>query len=168
MSFLGACSLARIYAISSRQLRTGFLARAQQQQSAACSSSSSVQPKEPPKTPATTTSTAGAASDASNISSRTHRPNDFEKRILVWTKKYKSTDEIPQYINQEVMERCRNQMRIKIANYMMLATVVGCIIMVISGKKAQERGDSVQKMNLDWHKEYNEKARKEIAGETKN
>ncbi|EAT34069.1 AAEL013655-PA [Aedes aegypti] len=70
--------------------------------------------------------------------------------------------------NQDVMERCRNQVRIKIANYMMLATAIGCIIMIISGKKAQERGDSVQKMNLDWHKEYNDKARKEVAEATKN
>ncbi|EAT46495.1 AAEL002350-PA [Aedes aegypti] len=161
MSFLSACSLARIYAVSGRQLRTGFIARAQQQQTAACSSSSSVQPKEPPKTPTSPTQDI-------NVSSRTHRPNDFEKRLLVFTKKYKTTDEIPQYINQDVMERCRNQVRIKIANYMMLATAIGCIIMIISGKKAQERGDSVQKMNLDWHKEYNDKARKEVAEATKN
>ena len=57
------------------------------------------------------------------------------------------------------MERVRNQVRIKIANYMMIATAIGCIVMVISGKKAQERGESVAQMNLDWHKEYNEKAR---------
>lgn len=66
-------------------------------------------------------------------------------------------------INQDVMERCRNQVRIKIANYMMLATAIGCIIMIMSGKRAQERGETVQKMNLDWHKEYNEKAKQEAA-----
>lgn len=66
-------------------------------------------------------------------------------------------------INQDVMERCRNQVRIKVANYMMLATAIGCIIMIVSGKRAQERGETVQKMNLDWHKEYNEKAKEEAA-----
>lgn len=95
MSFLSACSLARIYAASGRQLGTGFIARLQQQQTAACSSSSSVQPKEPPKAP---TPTAGSSAQDTNISSRTHRPNDFEKRLLVFTKKYKTTEEIPQYI----------------------------------------------------------------------
>lgn len=162
MSFLSACSLARIYAISGRQLGTGFVARTHQQQVAACSSSSSVQPKEPPKTP--------SASPAENVvfNARTHRPNDFEKRLLVFTKKYKSKDEVPQYINEDVMERCRNQVRIKIANYMMVATAIGCIIMIFAGKKAQERGESVQKMNLDWHREYNEKAQKEMAETSKN
>ncbi|XP_065084568.1 UPF0389 protein CG9231 [Ochlerotatus camptorhynchus] len=161
MSFIGACRLARICAISGRQLRTGLVARTQQQMSAFCSSSS-IEPKQPPK-PA-----AQDAHSASNVSSRTHKPNNFEKRLLVFTKKYKSVDDIPAYINQDVMERCRNQVRIKMANYMMLATVIGCIIMVISGKRAQERGDSVQKMNLDWHKEYNEKAKQEIAEASKN
>jgi hypothetical protein len=32
-----------------------------------------------------------------------------------------------------------------------------------SGKKASEAGDSVEKRMLDWHKEYNENARKEEA-----
>lgn len=81
--------------------------------------------------------------------------------MLVFAKRYKSIEEVPNFVSQEKMERVRNQVRIKIANYMMIATAIGCIVMVISGKKAQERGESVAKMNLDWHKEYNEKARAE-------
>lgn len=164
MSFIGACSLARICAIGGRQLRTGLVARTHQQQqtNAFCSS---IEPKQPPK-PAAASSTQDAHSSV-NVSSRTHKPNNFERRLLVFTKKYKSVDDIPSYINQDVMERCRNQVRIKVANYMMLATIVGCIIMIISGKRAQERGDTVQKMNLDWHREYNEKARKEAAEASK-
>lgn len=165
MSYIGACSLARICALGGRQLRTGLVSRTQQQQSAFCSSSS-VEPKQPPKPAAA--SSAQDAHSAANVGSRTHKPNNLEKRLLVFTKKYKSVDDIPAYINQDVMERCRNQVRIKMANYMMLATVIGCIIMVISGKQAQERGDTVQKMNLDWHKEYNEKARKEMTETSKN
>lgn len=43
---------------------------------------------------------------------------------------------------------------------MMFATAFGCVLMVYSGKKAAERGESVAKYNLDWHKEYNAKADK--------
>lgn len=39
---------------------------------------------------------------------------------------------------------------------MVVATVVGCIVMIVSGKRAAKRGESVQKTNLDWHKKYNE------------
>lgn len=56
------------------------------------------------------------------------------------------------------MERSRNKIRIRVANIMMALTVVACIVMVYSGKQAAQRGESVQKTNLDWHKEYNEKS----------
>ncbi|XP_050075754.1 UPF0389 protein CG9231 [Anopheles maculipalpis] len=105
--------------------------------------------------------TAGSGGNGSTISTHTHSPNALEKRMLVFAKRYKSIEEVPNFVSQEKMERVRNQVRIKIANYMMIATAIGCIVMVISGKKAQERGESVAKMNLDWHKEYNEKARAE-------
>uniref|UniRef100_A0A182JP53 Uncharacterized protein n=1 Tax=Anopheles christyi TaxID=43041 RepID=A0A182JP53_9DIPT len=116
-------------------------------------SSNHVEPKSQQQPPKST--------NGSSISTHTHAPNALEKRMLVFTKRYKSIDEVPNFVSQEKMERVRNQVRIKIANYMMIATAIGCIIMVISGKKAQERGESVSQMNLDWHKEYNEKARAE-------
>ncbi|XP_058463233.1 UPF0389 protein CG9231 [Malaya genurostris] len=163
MNFFSACGLARIATSGPRQLRSlnGLIARSQQ---TGLYSTGSVEPQKgsPPASDASQSVSATA-----NLSARTHAPNNLEKKMLVFTKKYKSVDEIPSLINQEVMERCRNQVRIKVANYMMIATAIGCIIMILSGKGAQERGESVQKMNLDWHKEYNEKARQEKA-ESKN
>lgn len=44
---------------------------------------------------------------------------------------------------------------------MIALTFIGCGIMIVSGRKAAERGESVQKMNQEWHKEYNEKAQAE-------
>lgn len=44
---------------------------------------------------------------------------------------------------------------------MMALTAIGCIVMVMIGKKAAERGDSVQKMNQDWHAEYQQKAKED-------
>ena len=55
------------------------------------------------------------------------------------------------------MEMAKNKARIKIANYMILATIVACVIMAISGKRAAKRGESVSKMNLDWHKQHESK-----------
>lgn len=58
------------------------------------------------------------------------------------------------------MERANNKTRIRVANIMMLLTAIGCIAMIVSGKKAAEGGDSVQQRNLDWHKEYNKSQEK--------
>lgn len=92
----------------------------------------------------------------SNYDGSPHKVDNLEKRFLVWTGKYKNVDEVPAFVSQSIMERCRNRMRIKIANYMMAATVVGCIVMVFMGKQAAKRGDTLSKMNLEWHKEMEE------------
>lgn len=50
---------------------------------------------------------------------------------------------------------------------MILATIVGCIAMVISGKKAAARGESVVQSNEEWHRKYNEEANAKEAKEAK-
>ncbi|XP_055373469.1 UPF0389 protein CG9231 isoform X2 [Condylostylus longicornis] len=92
-----------------------------------------------------------------------HKPTNLEKRFLVWTKKYKSVDEVPSHVSYEIMERCKSKVRIRFTNYFMIIASVGCIVMVISGKNAMGRGESVTKQNLDWHKKYNEDKAKEEA-----
>lgn len=55
------------------------------------------------------------------------------------------------------MEKTRNWARIKINIILCIITAVVCVFMVYSGKQAAKRGESVRKMNIDWHKEQNEK-----------
>lgn len=56
------------------------------------------------------------------------------------------------------MYSAKNKFRIKICNYMIVATVIGCFAMVYSGKRAAARGESVIKQNAEWHRKYNEEA----------
>ncbi|XP_052893918.1 UPF0389 protein CG9231 [Anopheles moucheti] len=149
-----ACEIART---SSGVSRSATLLRSRSTAPRSFCSQIEQKPQQPKPSPAGSST----GSNGANISAHTHTPNALEKRMLVFMKRYKSIEEVPNFVSQEKMERVRNQVRIKIANYMMIATAIGCIVMVISGKKAQERGESVAKMNLDWHKEYNEKARAE-------
>ncbi|KAH8258814.1 hypothetical protein KR038_009988 [Drosophila bunnanda] len=87
---------------------------------------------------------------------KNHEPNNLERRMLVWTGKYKSQSEVPNFVSQDEMERCRNKMRIRLANIMIALTAIGCAIMVYSGKQAAKRGESVSQMNLEWHKQFKE------------
>lgn len=57
------------------------------------------------------------------------------------------------------MERTRSELRIKGANIMILLTIIGCIIAIYTGKKKAASGDSVEKRNLDWHKQYNQESK---------
>lgn len=57
-------------------------------------------------------------------------------------------------LSEEAIEKARNKARIRIANYMIVATIIGCIGCIISGKRAASRGESVQKSNMAWHEQY--------------
>ncbi|XP_023313230.1 UPF0389 protein CG9231 isoform X1 [Anoplophora glabripennis] len=95
------------------------------------------------------------------VEASSHKVDKLEKRFLVWTGKYKKIEDVPNFVSQSTIERARNRMRIRIANYMMLATAVGCIIMIYSGKQAAKRGESVQKQNIEWHRKIKEEAKAE-------
>lgn len=62
------------------------------------------------------------------------------------------------------MERCRNTMRIRLANVMIGLTVIGCAIAVYSGKQAAKKGESVTKQNLEWHNQFNQAANSTAGG----
>ncbi|RXG71497.1 hypothetical protein Avbf_02114 [Armadillidium vulgare] len=85
----------------------------------------------------------------------------FEKLLLVWGGKYKKMEDVPNLVNQSVLEKARNKARVKISIGMIVATLIGCIIMVISGKRAAERGETISKINADFRRELAEKANKE-------
>ncbi|XP_056633006.1 UPF0389 protein CG9231 isoform X2 [Diorhabda sublineata] len=89
-----------------------------------------------------------------------HKVNNLERKFLVWTGKYKNVQEVPAFVSQSTMERCRNRMRIKIANYMMLATAIGCILMVYMGKKDAKKGITLSQQNREWHAQIKEEAEK--------
>ncbi|XP_055700640.1 UPF0389 protein CG9231 isoform X2 [Phlebotomus papatasi] len=129
------------------------------------SGSSCLRQKDTPNSPATTPTEPGKDSTAGTKKTvsmtQAYKPDDFEKRILVWTKKYKSIEDVPSYVSREEMEKSRSKMRIRISNYMIIATLVGCIIMVYSGKQAAERGDTVAKMNMDWHADLKDQKKRE-------
>lgn len=54
--------------------------------------SSTPAPVEPEKTPKP------VSGDAATGHRATHRPDNLEKKFLVWTGKYKTVDEVPEYI----------------------------------------------------------------------
>uniref|UniRef100_A0A803JJG5 Protein FAM162A n=1 Tax=Xenopus tropicalis TaxID=8364 RepID=A0A803JJG5_XENTR len=66
------------------------------------------------------------------------RPTDFDKKILVWSGRYKKAEDIPEFISYETLSASRNKVRIKICYAMIAGTILGCIAMVISGKKVSD------------------------------
>lgn len=73
------------------------------------SGSSCLRQKDTPNSPATTPTEPGKDSTAGTkktISmSQAYKPDDFEKRILVWTKKYKSIEDVPSHVRSVGQEK---------------------------------------------------------------
>lgn len=68
----------------------------------------------------------------------------------------------PFFYRPEAWSKVRSIVRIKVANYTMLLIIVGCVAMVISGKRARDRGETIMQRNLDWHQKYSEGKGEEI------
>ncbi|XP_004467223.1 protein FAM162A [Dasypus novemcinctus] len=77
-----------------------------------------------------------------------HKPTDWERKILIWSGRFKKEDEIPETISFEMLDAAKNKIRVKISYIMIALTVAGCIFMIIEGKKAAKRNESLTSLNL--------------------
>ncbi|XP_072742782.1 UPF0389 protein CG9231 [Anoplolepis gracilipes] len=95
------------------------------------------------------------------LGSRMHRVTNFDKRVLVWVKRYPRVADVPEDVTVDCLLAARSKARIKACNYMIIATLIGCIGSVILGKRQAARGESLVKQREDWFKEISEKEREE-------
>lgn len=84
-----------------------------------------------------------------------HRVTDFDKKILVWVKRYPSVADVPKDVTVDCILTARNKARIKACNYMIAIILVGCLGAVILGKRQAARGENILKQREEWLKEQN-------------
>ncbi|XP_053328959.1 protein FAM162A-like [Spea bombifrons] len=77
------------------------------------------------------------------------RPTGFDKKVLVWAGRFKKEEDIPEYVSCEVVSAARNNVRIKTCIIMIVCTILGCVAMVISGKKAVREDNTLLKRNIE-------------------
>lgn len=86
-----------------------------------------------------------------------HKPSAFDKKILLWTRRFKTEDEIPPRIPPEMLDAARNKARVKACYIMIGLTIVACFGVIASAKRAVERHESLTSWNLakkaKWRKE---------------
>ncbi|XP_032123580.1 protein FAM162A isoform X1 [Sapajus apella] len=77
-----------------------------------------------------------------------HKPTKWEKKILIWSGRFKKEDDIPETISFEMLDAAKNKVRVKVSYIMIALTVAGCILMIIEGKKAAQRHETLTSLNL--------------------
>ncbi|CAH0380808.1 unnamed protein product [Bemisia tabaci] len=88
---------------------------------------------------------------------------NFQKRLLVLAKKYSNISEVPERVSLDKVHRAQDLFRIRMATYSLGFVTIGALIMIISGKNAALRGDSVEHRSEEWHQDWEKKHAAEIA-----
>ncbi|KAJ6655231.1 hypothetical protein lerEdw1_005575 [Lerista edwardsae] len=87
-----------------------------------------------------------------------HKPSAFDKKILLWTRRFKTEDEIPPRIPPEMLDAARNKARVKACYIMIGLTIVACFGVIASAKRAVERHESLTSWNLAKKAKWREEA----------
>ncbi|NXE26038.1 F162A protein, partial [Ardeotis kori] len=87
-----------------------------------------------------------------------HKPTDWEKRFLLWAGNYKKTEDIPETVSIETIRAAKTTLRVKFSYVMIALTILGCIAMVIKGKQAIKRHESLTSINLEKKAQWREEA----------
>ncbi|NXX42378.1 F162A protein, partial [Tricholaema leucomelas] len=92
-----------------------------------------------------------------------HKPTDWEKRFLLWAGNFKKPEDIPETVSIETIRAAKTTLRVKFSYVMIALTVVGCIVMVIRGKQAVKRHETLTSINLEKKAQWREEATQSTA-----
>ncbi|KFW61601.1 Protein FAM162A, partial [Pygoscelis adeliae] len=87
-----------------------------------------------------------------------HKPTDWEKRFLLWAGHFKKPEDIPETVSIETIRAAKTTLRVKFSYVMIALTILGCIAMVIKGKQAVKRHESLTTINLEKKAQWREEA----------
>ncbi|XP_029434052.1 protein FAM162A [Rhinatrema bivittatum] len=90
-----------------------------------------------------------------------HKPSPWEKKILLWSGRFKKEEDIPEIVSFEMIDAAKNRVRVKISYIMIALSIMGCIAMVISGKRAAGRNESLSGWNIAKKARLKDEAQKE-------
>ncbi|XP_075797291.1 protein FAM162B-like [Pelodiscus sinensis] len=90
------------------------------------------------------------------------RPTAFEKKILLWAGRFKKEEDIPMLVSSEVITAAMSRVRIRVCYITMALTLLGCLAMIISGKRAARQEDTLQRRNLEKKAKWRAEAETEL------
>ncbi|NXN98656.1 F162A protein, partial [Rhinopomastus cyanomelas] len=87
-----------------------------------------------------------------------HKPTDWEKRFLLWAGNFKKPEDIPEIVSIETIRAAKSTLRVKFSYVMIALTILGCIVMVIRGKEAVKRHETLTSLNLEKKAQWREES----------
>ncbi|KAI7792744.1 protein FAM162B [Triplophysa rosa] len=90
-----------------------------------------------------------------------YRPSEWDKKMLLWSKRFKTREQIPEFVSFEMIDAARNRVRVKACYVMMGMTILACLATVISGKQSAGRHENLTSQNMEKKARWREEAQKE-------
>ncbi|XP_024408015.2 protein FAM162B isoform X2 [Desmodus rotundus] len=87
-----------------------------------------------------------------------HKPSQFDKKILLWTGRFKAMEDIPPRVPPEMIDAARNKARVKACYIMIGLTIIACFAVIASAKRAVQRHESLTSWNLAKKAKWREEA----------
>ncbi|RMC07621.1 hypothetical protein DUI87_17097 [Hirundo rustica rustica] len=78
-----------------------------------------------------------------------YKPTEWERRFLLWAGYFKKPEDIPETVSLDTLRAAQTKLRVKFSYVMIALTIVGCITMVVQGKQAVKRHESLTSINLE-------------------
>ncbi|NXG49412.1 F162A protein, partial [Psilopogon haemacephalus] len=92
-----------------------------------------------------------------------HKPTDWEKRFLLWAGNFKRPEDIPETVSIETIRAAKTTLRVKFSYVMIALTIVGCVVMVMRGKQAVKRHETLTSINLEKKAQWREETTQSTA-----
>ncbi|XP_016359200.1 protein FAM162B-like [Sinocyclocheilus anshuiensis] len=90
-----------------------------------------------------------------------YRPSEWDKKMLVWSRRFKTAEQIPEFVSFEMIDAARNRVRVKACYVMMALTILACLVMAVSGKQVASRNENLTSRNMEKKARWREEAQKE-------
>ncbi|XP_034174069.1 UPF0389 protein CG9231 isoform X1 [Osmia lignaria lignaria] len=90
-----------------------------------------------------------------------HTVTNFDKRILVWVKRYPSMDQVPDRVSIDCIQKAHAIARVRGCLLMTVLAIIGFMVSIYIGKKETSGGKNIMTERLKWYKQMEEKGRKE-------
>lgn len=100
-----------------------------------------------------------------SISTPMHTVSNFDRRVLVWVKRFPSMDAVPKQVSRNCIVQAQTKARIRVCNLMMVFAVIGFIVSIISGKREAAAGNTVSKQREEWYEGLQRQRQAELAAE---
>ncbi|KAK2585335.1 hypothetical protein KPH14_010016 [Odynerus spinipes] len=101
--------------------------------------------------------------DIHSLGSNMYAVTDFDKRILVWVKRFPSIAEVPKEVTRDCMLQAKTKARVRVCNIMIVCTIIGFILAAISGKRDVAAGRTLYQRRQEWYEGLRREHEAEVA-----